>query len=118
MAQYQGKAQPVGDPADWIEPVFFDGWWVQSEPNTTPAPQANSAPAVAFVGEPDDLVEVAFDTFGWEQATQEPVEHGQQYSSDGWRRVVKQGQWSSLDGWRGPAEHGRHHLCDGRRRQA
>ena len=60
---YPGVAQPVGDPSDWIEPVFFDGWM---NPAATLMPTIDlrliggdiaNMPFLHFVGEPKDFFE-------------------------------------------------------------
>ena len=76
MVQYQAKAQPVGDPSDWVEPVFFDGWWVEADPVRWELPLANVGPSVFFAGDPDGFTAADFSTFGWEQPTQQPVDLG------------------------------------------
>ena len=70
--QYPAKTEPVGDPADFVEPVFFDGWNQAINQPVRPVEYRHTLPSLFLQGEPDDF-EVAFDEFGWEQSIAQPV---------------------------------------------
>ncbi len=71
MTLYQGKAQPVGDPADFVEPVFLDGWYIQAL--QIPWISENAQSEEINPGEPIAPAP-PFSTFGWERPTELPLE--------------------------------------------
>ncbi len=70
--QYPARAEPAGDPSGFVEPVFFDGWFPPISQPVLPAEQRYLTQSTFYQGEPDDFG-VAFNTFGWERQTHQPV---------------------------------------------
>lgn len=72
--QYPARTQPVGSPADWVEPVFFDGWMQPISEPVRGIPYRHTLPSTFFIGDPADFGPpiVLADT-GWFQPTTQPV---------------------------------------------
>ncbi len=62
---YQAKAQPVGDPADWVEPTFFEGWWVPPQ-FVSEVGHHTIGDQPVFAGDPAGFAEPVAVVLGWD----------------------------------------------------
>lgn len=74
LFQYPAKQGPVGDPADWVEPVEVNiGWWRQTDDPVLALEYVFGLPYFFYQGETADFVTPVEVDIGWWRQTDSPV---------------------------------------------